>query len=153
MWRWQSLILLISGVLAACQFAGLEISDASIVSVDAHSAAEHRAHGGAASSNPASAYFVVRNNTAQADRLLSVSTEIARTAELHATVIENNVAKMGPVVGIDVPANGTMELKPGGYHVMLLNLMRSLTVGEKVPLKLQFEQAGEITIEAEVRQP
>jgi hypothetical protein len=155
MWRWQYLILLISGVLAlaACQPAGLEITGASIVSVDAHSAAEHSAHGGAASSNPASAYFVMRNNTAQADRLLSVSTEIAQTAELHATTIENNVATMGPVAGIDVPANSAVELKPGGYHVMLLSLTRSLRVGEKIPLKLQFEKAGEITVEAEVRQP
>lgn len=155
MWRFWYLILIVSCglVFTACQPAGLEITGASIVSVDAHSAAEHSAHGGAASSTPASIYFVVRNNTTQADRLLGISTEIAQTAELHATTIENNVAKMGLVAGIDIPANGAMELKPGGYHVMLLNLTRSLTVGEKIPLKLQFEQAGEFIVEAEVRQP
>ena len=55
--------------------------------------------------------------------------------------------------GIEVPAGGQVELKPGGYHVMLIGLMRDLSDGEKFPLTLQFEKGGEVTVEAEVRQP
>ena len=55
--------------------------------------------------------------------------------------------------GIEVPAGGQVELKPGGYHVMLIGLTRDLTDGEKFPLTLQFEKGGEVTVEAEVRQP
>lgn len=91
MLRLCGLILALS--LAACQPAGLAITEAYIVSVDAHSAAEHSDRSGEASANPASAYFVVRNNTAEADQLLSVSTEVAQVAELHATTLENNVAR------------------------------------------------------------
>jgi len=155
MWRsrwlpWLASLLL---SLTACQSAGLAVTDAYLVSVEAHSGTNHSQHSGSVSNTPAAAYFVVQNNAAQADRLLRVSTAIAQTAELHATTIENNVARMGLAPAIEVPANGSIEFKPGGYHVMLLNLTRPLTVGEKVTLTLSFEKAGEIAVQAEVRRP
>jgi copper(I)-binding protein len=58
---------------------------------------------------------------------------------------------MVPVSRIEVPAGGSVELKPGGYHLMLLSLVADLKVGDKIELTLQFEKAGKITVTAEVR--
>ena len=58
---------------------------------------------------------------------------------------------MFPVSRIEVPAGGSVELKPGGYHLMLLNLVADLKAGDTIELTLQFEKAGKITVKAEVR--
>lgn len=55
--------------------------------------------------------------------------------------------------GIELPAGGQVELKPGGYHVMLIGLTRDLNAGEKFPVTLQFASGATLTVEAEVRQP
>ena len=60
--------------------------------------------------------------------------------------------QMSPLASIDVPAGGKAELKPGGVHVMLIDLARELKSGEKVTLKLKFEKAGEVTVTADVRE-
>jgi hypothetical protein len=60
---------------------------------------------------------------------------------------------MRKVDSIPVPAGGTVDLVPGGYHVMLMGLRQPLADGAKVPLTLVFEKAGEIKIEVTVRQP
>ena len=59
--------------------------------------------------------------------------------------------KMRPVKSIPVPAGGTVELKPGGYHIMLLDLKKDLKPGDTVPVTLSFEHGGELRIEAAVR--
>lgn len=101
------------------------------------------------------AVFVTLINEGEApDRLLSAQCEVADVVELHETIVEDNVAKMQPVAGgIDVPARGRVELKPGGYHVMLIGLRRPLMAGERFPVVLQFEHSGALTIEAVVREP
>lgn len=58
---------------------------------------------------------------------------------------------MRPVEKIDVPAGKQVEMKPGGYHIMLLNLKRDLRAGTVVKLTLQFRKAGKIPVSAEVR--
>lgn len=60
---------------------------------------------------------------------------------------------MRPVDGIDVPAGGRVVLEPGGYHVMVMDLERDLVGGEELPVTLTFEQAGDIEVVAEVREP
>jgi copper(I)-binding protein len=60
---------------------------------------------------------------------------------------------MRPIDYVEVPANGEAELKPGGMHIMLIGLKRDLKAGEKIPLVLVFENAGEIDVQAEVRAP
>jgi hypothetical protein len=52
-----------------------------------------------------------------------------------------------------VPAGGQVELKPGGYHVMLIGLTRDLNVGDKFPVTLEFASGAKLQVEAEVRQP
>ncbi len=60
---------------------------------------------------------------------------------------------MSPVEAIDVPANGQVELKPGGYHIMLIGLKQDMKVGDKIKLTLTFEKAGNVIVEAGVMEP
>jgi copper(I)-binding protein len=55
--------------------------------------------------------------------------------------------------GIEIPAQDQVELKPGGYHVMLIGLLRDLAVGDRFTVTLNFEKCSDLTVEAEVRQP
>jgi len=98
-------------------------------------------------------YMMLENDGGSADKLVSVESDAAEAVELHQTKMENDVMKMSPIQGgIEVPAGGSAELKPGGMHVMLINLKKELTPGEKIPLTLNFEKSGPIKIEAEIRE-
>jgi len=72
-------------------------------------------------------------------RLVSVSSPVAGVAELHRMTMENNVMKMRPVSAIELPAGKGVELKPGGYHVMMMNLKGQMKEGDMVPLTLVVE--------------
>ena len=95
------------------------------------------------------AFMTIKNTTDTADRLLSVSVDFAQ-ASLHETKIEGDVAQMVEVPGIDIPAGQTVELKSGSYHIMLMNPMKQLKVGDTVNLTLEFEKAGTIIVPAKV---
>lgn len=100
------------------------------------------------------AYMVIRNTGSEPDKLIAASTDVAKTVELHTVIEEGGMMRMRQVEGgIDVPANGEVVLKPGGFHVMLIGLTRDLNAGDKVELTLTFEKAGQIPVTAEVRQP
>jgi copper(I)-binding protein len=99
------------------------------------------------------AYMIIRNDGGQADRLIRAESDVATAVELHNVKMENDVMTMFQVDGIDVPANGQAELKPGSFHVMLIGLTRDLKPGDQVKLTLTFEKAGPVTLEAEVREP
>jgi periplasmic copper chaperone A len=100
---------------------------------------------------PGAGYLVIQNNGA-ADMLLSVTSDVAQTIELHESMMSGNMMSMSPVPSIEVPANGKAELKPGGFHMMLMGLTRALKVGDKVQLTLNFEMAGKIPVTADVRE-
>ena len=78
-------------------------------------------------------------STADGARLLGISSPAAGVAEIHEMVMDGNVMRMRPVPVLDLPAGKTVELKPGGYHVMLMDLKRPLAVGEKIRLELRLE--------------
>jgi copper(I)-binding protein len=69
--------------------------------------------------------------------------------------MDGGVMRMFAVDGVDLPANRTVKLAPGGYHVMLMDLKRTLKAGERVPLRLTFELAGKkretVEVDVEVR--
>jgi copper(I)-binding protein len=71
-----------------------------------------------------------------------VRSPLAGRVELHETRIEQGVAKMRRVQSLDIPAGGSAELKPGGYHVMLMDLKRELKEGDTVPIELVVEERG-----------
>ena len=101
-----------------------------------------------------SAIFMTIQNTGDtADRLIRASANVAETVELHRSTVEDGVMRMRPVEAIEIPAGGSVELKPGDYHIMLINLTQDLNVGDQFTATLEFEQAGTIEVEVEVREP
>lgn len=86
----------------------------------------------------------------EADRLVAVSTPAAKMAVLHRTVEADGVMKMEHVDAIDLPANGMIEMKPGGTHIMLMGLARPLKEGDEIELTLSLEKAGEVKVKAKV---
>lgn len=100
------------------------------------------------------AAFMILENTGDApDKLVSVTSDVAQTVEIHKTEMQEGIMRMAPVDFIEVPAKGNAELKPGGFHIMLIGLKKDLVPGEQIELTLNFEQAGHITVKAEVRAP
>ncbi len=96
------------------------------------------------------AYMTLRNNGAMADRLVGVASPSAERAEIHETSIERGVAAMRAVAALELKPRGSVQLKPGGLHVMLMGLARPLKEGERVKLVLTFERAGTIEVGARV---
>lgn len=97
-------------------------------------------------------YMTLKNEGAEDDALVGAKTDVAKTVELHETKMdENDVMKMSPVPNIPIPAGGSVTLKPGGLHVMLIGMQKELAAGDKISLTLTFEKAGPMTIEAEVK--
>ena len=87
--------------------------------------------------------------------LVAVSSPAAKIVEIHDMKIDNNVMKMSAVDKIDIVPGTPTELKPGGYHVMMMGLVKPLNKGDTIPLTLKFRSAdGKITkqqVKAEVR--
>lgn len=90
-------------------------------------------------------------NGGKADRLVAATADVAQTVELHEMAMDGNVMRMRKLEnGIPLPAGGRAELKPGGLHVMFIDLKAPLREGEHFPLRLRFEKGGEITVQVEV---
>ena len=96
------------------------------------------------------AYMDVKNKGAS-DKIVSANCDCAKATELHDVKMVDGAMKMVPVTGMDVPANGELKLKPGAYHIMLIGLNRPLVAGETLPIKIKFEKAGEVTVQAKVK--
>lgn len=94
-------------------------------------------------------FMVIKNTNATADNLLGVSVDFAN-ASVHETKMNGDVMTMEEVAAVEIPAGGSVEFKSGGYHVMLMNPMKELKVGDTVILVLEFEKAGRISVPAEV---
>ena len=98
----------------------------------------------------AGGYMIIRNSGAAPDRLVGTSSPASAKVELHVHIMENNVMKMREVPGFDVPAKGTFELKPGGAHLMFIDIKRPFKEGEKIPVRLKFEKAGDVSADFHV---
>jgi len=96
------------------------------------------------------AYLTIENQGAASATLLSAASPIAGTVELHQMTMDGGVMSMRAVRAIDVPPGAKVEFKPGGYHLMLLDLKQPLKQGEKFPLKLRFENLGTVEVAVEV---
>lgn len=94
-------------------------------------------------------FLEIRNGGA-ADRLVAASSAAAARVELHRMTMEGDVMRMRQVDAIDLPAGGRVALEPGGLHLMFMGLKRPLAAGSRIPLKLKFEKAGELTVEVKV---
>lgn len=95
-------------------------------------------------------FLEIKASPERADRLIGGKTDAAEKVELHNHVMENGIAKMRSVPGVDIPAGKSVVLNPRGYHMMLIGLKSPLKEGDILPLTLLFERAGEVTIEASI---
>jgi copper(I)-binding protein len=117
------------------------------------------------------AYLILQNGTSEAVTLTGASTDVARVVELHTSMMmtegemnhgdhgdmhptaspaESDVAMMMPVDTVEVAAGSSLQLTPGGYHVMLIDLQRALVVGETFTLTLHFVDHDDIEVEVSV---
>ena len=94
--------------------------------------------------------FMKIENKGAADQLLSASSSVASEVQLHEMSMDGQVMKMRQVKDISVPAGGTVELKPGGLHLMLMGIKKPLATGETIPVKLKFAKAGEVEVKMPV---
>lgn len=98
------------------------------------------------------AYLTIENKGKSADKLLRASSPVAGVVELHNMSMEGNVMRMRAVPGIDLPPGKTVTLAPGGLHVMLQDLRQPLKQGDRLPLTLVFQRAGQVKVELAVEE-
>ena len=103
-------------------------------------------------SHMSAAYLTLINHGDQEDQLLFVETELAKVVELHNVKKTDGMMSMFPLQFVPVPAGGEQNLKPGSYHIMLINLNKTPKLGEKYELFLHFKYAGILKVTAIVRE-
>lgn len=100
----------------------------------------------------AGGYLTIQNSGSTPDRLLGGSSDIAGRIEIHEMAVKDGIMTMRPLPsGVEVKAGDKAELKPGGYHIMFMDLQRQLKEGESVKGTLQFEKAGTVAVEFAVQ--
>jgi len=96
-------------------------------------------------------YLTIENKGNGPDRLIGGSTDVAGSVEVHEMSTEGGVMKMRPVEkGLTIEPGKPVKLAPGGYHLMMMDLKQPLKRGDKVPVTLEFEKAGKVTISLDV---
>lgn len=96
----------------------------------------------------AGGFLVIRNAGSEPDRLVGGSAPFSTTVEVHEMAMEGDVMKMRALAdGLEIPAGGSVELKPGSTHIMFMGLTQPLTEGETVTGTLVFEKAGTVTVD------
>lgn len=135
--------LLAAAMLALCSNAlahGYEAGDIEIHHPHARATPPGAANG--------AAYLGLTNRGAAQERLLSASGAVAGRIEIHETRVTDSVVAMRPVPeGVAIAPGARVDLAPGGYHLMLIDLRHPLAEGERVPIVLTFETAGDIEVE------
>ena len=96
-------------------------------------------------------YATLVNPGKERDALISATSDAAATVEIHESYQDMGMMMMRPVKRIEVPAGGKVEMKPGGFHIMLLGLKHELKAGQAINVTLQFQKAGKISVKADIR--
>jgi len=103
---------------------------------------------------PATAAFMVIKNAGDKDvKVVKADSPASKVTELHTHLNENGVMKMRPVAAIDVKSKGEAVLKPGGLHVMLIDMKAPMKEGDVVPITLTFDDGSSKKIDAKVVKP
>src|ERR1051325_10095518 len=99
------------------------------------------------SATVAGGYVKITNTGTTPDRLIGGSADLARKLEVHEMSMDGGVMKMRELKnGLEIPPGATVELKPGSYHIMMMNLSRPISAGETVKASLTFEKAGKVDV-------
>jgi periplasmic copper chaperone A len=96
-------------------------------------------------------YMTIANSGNVGDRLVGGTSDVSKRLEIHEMSMEGSVMKMRPVRGLDIKPGQTVELKPGGYHVMFVGLKQPLEQGQHVKATLRFEKAGDVAVNFTVK--
>jgi copper(I)-binding protein len=104
------------------------------------------------SATVAGGYLKITNTGSTPDRLIGGSADVSRKLEVHEMSMDGGVMKMRALAnGLEIPPGASVELKPGAYHIMMMNLSRPLVAGETVKASLNFEKAGKVDVEFPVQ--
>jgi copper(I)-binding protein len=96
----------------------------------------------------AGGFLTITNSGTEDDRLVGVTTSIAKEAQIHEMALENEIMKMRRLEdGLVIPAGETVTLAPGGYHLMFMGLTGGISEGDAVAVTLTFERAGDVAID------
>jgi len=146
----------LAALVVASVAAGCSSGSASIVVADPWARAS------SATASAGAAYMKIENTGSAADALIGASSPAATTAEVHETLAMGSPAPgasgdggmmgMRPIARLEIPAGGSVELKPGSYHIMLIGLKHDLKPGDTIEITLKFERVGEIKVTATVRE-
>jgi len=162
--KYLVLLIALSFVLSACassakQASSIEVSNAWVRTVGGMQSKE--ASTSATGMQPkegagpaTGAFMVIKNNSDATDKLIKAESDVAKMVQIHLSEVDaNGVSSMHEVDGVDIPAGGSAELKPGSYHVMLIGLQQDIKEGDTVSITLTFQNAGKVTVEAPVKTP
>ena len=139
--------------MVGCKFlavaAGLVIAGAALAQTAQLEVSDAWARATPAKAENGIAFLTIRSPTS--DRLVSVSSPVAKKAELNTMEMSGMVMKMRPIASLNIPAGQPVTLKPSGEHIMLMGLNGPLREGQSFPLTLTFEKAGarEVTVAVE----
>lgn len=95
-------------------------------------------------------YLTIMNRGSEPDRLIGISSDIARAAQIHESTEVDGVASMQPVDELEIAAHGEQALAPGGLHVMLFDLRKPLNEGSNFKITLEFERSGAVVVDVPV---
>jgi periplasmic copper chaperone A len=94
------------------------------------------------------AYMTITNNGKTADKVSCVSSDASAECQIHSMTMDNGVMQMRPVEGgLEIKPGETVTLKPGGFHMMLLNLKHPLEQGNSLKATLKFDAAGTVDVD------
>ena len=97
------------------------------------------------------AYLLLKNSTNEDDALVGASSDVAEAVEIHLSQMNaDGTMEMTPQESIFLPVGGEVELKPGSYHIMLINLKQDLKAGNEIPLTLKFKSHADLTLNVPV---
>ena len=139
-------MILITGLIFAGLFAA--IASANDIKVGAIDIGNPRARAMVPGAKVGGGYLNLTNTGSADDRLVSITSDRATTTEVHQMSVNNGMMTMRPVNGgLVIPAGQTVELKPGGFHIMFMDVAQPFKQGETIKATLSFEKAGSIDVE------
>lgn len=98
----------------------------------------------------AAVYFTLHNHTDTDDELLSISSNVTDTIEIHETTVENDIAQMTMLASLPLAADEEIIFQPGGLHVMLVGVQQELVLGEQIGVILHFREHADIVVNVHV---
>ncbi|PKO18273.1 MAG: hypothetical protein CVU39_02205 [Chloroflexi bacterium HGW-Chloroflexi-10] len=107
----------------------------------------------ALSGNNSAAYFIIINNTSENDTLIDAQSSIAEFTQIHMSIMKDGNMMMQEQEEVEIPANSSVEFKPKGLHIMLINLNNEWKIGDEFELKLVFEKSGEKIVTVIMKEP